>query len=80
MVFVKGGLIIILGCGGLDYIVVLIVVGFDVSVIEIWMDVDGVFIVDFCKVKWAFIIFSMIYVEVMEMFYFGVKVIYLLIL
>lgn len=47
VVFVKGGLMIMLGCGGLDYIVVLIVVGFDVSVIEIWIDVDGVFMVDF---------------------------------
>lgn len=46
IVLVKGGFIIILGRGGLDYIVFLIVVGLNVKVIEIWMDVDGVLIVD----------------------------------
>lgn len=39
-----------LGCGGLDIIVVVMVVVLGVDVCEIYIDVDGIFSVDLCIV------------------------------
>lgn len=69
-----------LGRGGFDYIVVVIVVVFDVDSLEIWMDVDGFMIVDLCVISMVYIISELIYVEVIEFCNFGVKVVYLFII
>lgn len=44
------GVMIYFGCGGFDLMVVFVVVVFGVDVLEIWIDVDGVLIVDLCDV------------------------------
>lgn len=67
---------VILGCNGLDYFVVVLVVCIDVECCEIWIDVDGVYNVDLNQVEGVVLFDKLIYQEVMELFYFGVKVLY----
>lgn len=50
MVGNEKGELVLLGCNGLDYLVVCLVVCLNVECCEIWMDVDGVYICDLCLV------------------------------
>jgi len=72
----KGGLTTTLGRGGSDYTASLIAAALDAQVLEIWTDVDGVLTADPRKVKRAFSIEEMSYLEALEMSHFGAKVIY----
>jgi bifunctional aspartokinase / homoserine dehydrogenase 1 len=72
----KGGLTTTLGRGGSDYTASLIAAALSASVLEIWTDVDGVLTGDPRKVKRAFSIEDMSYMEALEMSHFGAKVIY----
>lgn len=47
----KKGDMIIFGCGGSDILVLVLGVVFYVEYIDIFIDVEGVMIVDFCIVK-----------------------------
>lgn len=42
------GELVVFGCNGFDYFVVVLVVCLCVDCCEIWMDVDGVYICDLC--------------------------------
>lgn len=70
------GELVVFGCNGFDYFVVVLVVCLCVDCCEIWMDVDGVYICDLCQVFDVRLLKLMFYQEVMEFFYFGVKVFY----
>ena len=72
----KGGLSTTLGRGGSDYTAALIGAGLNASIIEIWTDVNGVLTTDPRRVKQAFTIPKMSYLEAVEMSHFGAKVIY----
>jgi aspartate kinase len=65
-----------LGRGGSDYTAAIFGAALKSSKIEIWTDVTGVMTADPRKVKKAFTIPSMTYIEAMEMSHFGAKVIY----
>lgn len=65
-----------LGRGGSDYTAAIIGAALQVSVIEIWTDVNGVMTADPKMVANAFPIESMTYEEAMEMSHFGSKVIH----
>jgi aspartokinase/homoserine dehydrogenase 1 len=65
-----------LGRNGSDYSVSLIAAGIKADSIEIWKDVDGVLSADPTKVKNAFVIDEVSYIEAMEMSYFGAEVIH----
>ncbi|MGF1639254.1 MAG: bifunctional aspartate kinase/homoserine dehydrogenase I [Cyclobacteriaceae bacterium] len=65
-----------LGRGGSDYTASIIGAALDCEEIEIWTDVDGVMTSDPRKVKKAFPLPDLSYVEAMEMSHFGAKVIY----
>ncbi len=65
-----------LGRGGSDYSASIFGAALDVEEIEIWTDVDGVMTADPRKVKGAFTLTAISYVEAMEMSHFGAKVIY----
>lgn len=65
-----------LGRGGSDYSASIIAAALDAAEIEIWTDVDGVMTADPKKVKGAFSLPAISYVEAMEMSHFGAKVIY----
>jgi bifunctional aspartokinase / homoserine dehydrogenase 1 len=65
-----------LGRGGSDYTASIFGAALDAEAIEIWTDVDGVMTADPRKVKSAFTLSSISYVEAMEMSHFGAKVIY----
>ncbi|MCC5927813.1 MAG: bifunctional aspartate kinase/homoserine dehydrogenase I [Cyclobacteriaceae bacterium] len=65
-----------LGRGGSDYTAAIIGAALDCEEIEIWTDVDGVMTSDPRKVKKAFSLSELSYVEAMEMSHFGAKVIY----
>jgi aspartokinase/homoserine dehydrogenase 1 len=65
-----------LGRGGSDYTASIIAAALDASEIEIWTDVDGVMTADPRKVKEAYSMLQLSYVEAMEMSHFGAKVIY----
>jgi aspartokinase/homoserine dehydrogenase 1 len=65
-----------LGRGGSDYTASIIGAALEASEIEIWTDVNGVMTADPKKVKSAFTLPSMSYVEAMEVSHFGAKVIY----
>ncbi len=65
-----------LGRGGSDYTASIFGAALDAEAIEIWTDVDGVMTADPRKVKSAFTLPSISYVEAMEMSHFGAKVIY----
>ncbi len=65
-----------LGRGGSDLTASLFGAALDVSVIEIWTDVDGVLTADPSVVEGARHVTHMTYEEAMELSYFGAKVIY----
>ncbi|TAE01219.1 MAG: bifunctional aspartate kinase/homoserine dehydrogenase I [Bacteroidetes bacterium] len=65
-----------LGRGGSDYTASIFAAALEVDVAEIWTDVDGVMTADPRKVKKAFSLDSLTYIEAMEMSHFGAKVIY----
>lgn len=65
-----------LGRGGSDYTASIIAASVGANEIEIWTDVDGVMTADPKKVKRAFTLPAISYVEAMEMSHFGAKVIY----
>lgn len=69
-----------LGCGGLDFMVVLFVEVFDVELCEIWIDVIGVYIIDLCIILVVYLLFEFSFEEVVEMVIFGVKVLYFVIM
>ncbi|MFN3405754.1 MAG: bifunctional aspartate kinase/homoserine dehydrogenase I [Cytophagaceae bacterium] len=65
-----------LGRGGSDYTASIVGAAIGADEIEIWTDVDGVMTADPKKVKGAFTLPAISYVEAMEMSHFGAKVIY----
>jgi bifunctional aspartokinase / homoserine dehydrogenase 1 len=65
-----------LGRGGSDYTASVIGAAMNADEIEIWTDVDGVMTADPRKVKRAFTLPAISYIEAMEMSHFGAKVIY----
>lgn len=65
-----------LGRGGSDYTAAIFGAALGAEEIEIWTDVDGVLTTDPKKVKKAFSLNELTYVEAMEMSHFGAKVIY----
>lgn len=65
-----------LGRGGSDYTASVFGAALSAEDIEIWTDVDGVMTADPKKVKRAFTLPAISYVEAMEMSHFGAKVIY----
>lgn len=65
-----------LGRGGSDLTASLFASALQASELEIWTDVNGIMSADPVKVKNAFSIEKMTYVEAMEMSHFGAKVIY----
>jgi aspartokinase/homoserine dehydrogenase 1 len=65
-----------LGRGGSDYTASILGAALEADEIEIWTDVDGVMTADPRKVKKAFSISHMSFVEAMEMSHFGAKVIH----
>ncbi|MDQ3534395.1 MAG: bifunctional aspartate kinase/homoserine dehydrogenase I, partial [Bacteroidota bacterium] len=65
-----------LGRGGSDYTASIFGAALNATEIEIWTDVDGVMTADPRKVKRAFSLESLSYIEAMEMSHFGAKVIY----
>ena len=65
-----------LGRGGSDYTAAIFGAALNANEIQIWTDVDGVLTCDPRKVKKAFPVASMTYIEAMEMSHFGAKVIH----
>jgi bifunctional aspartokinase / homoserine dehydrogenase 1 len=65
-----------LGRGGSDYTAAIVGAALQASEIQIWTDVDGVMTADPRKVRKAFSIPTMTYIEAMEMSHFGAKVIH----
>jgi aspartokinase/homoserine dehydrogenase 1 len=65
-----------LGRGGSDYTASIFGAALEADEIEIWTDVDGVMTADPKKVKKAFSISHMSFVEAMEMSHFGARVIH----
>jgi len=65
-----------LGRGGSDYSAAIMAAGANAEELEIWTDVNGVMTADPRKVKKAYSIDNMTYVEAMEMSHFGAKVIH----
>ena len=70
------GLITTLGRGGSDYSAAIIGAGINADCVEIWTDVDGVLTTDPRKVKKAYPIEHLSYLEVFELAIFGAKVLY----
>ncbi len=65
-----------LGRGGSDFTAAIFASALNAEACEIWTDVDGVMTADPRKVKSAFTLSAISYVEAMEMSHFGAKVIY----
>lgn len=65
-----------LGRGGSDYTAAILAAALAASEIEIWTDVDGMMTADPRKVKKAFTVGNMTYLEAMELSHFGAKVIF----
>lgn len=65
-----------LGRGGSDYTASILAAALDAEEVEIWTDVDGVMTADPRKVREAYSMTTLSYVEAMEMSHFGAKVIY----
>jgi bifunctional aspartokinase / homoserine dehydrogenase 1 len=65
-----------LGRGGSDYTAAIFGAALGAKDVEIWTDVDGMMTADPRKVKNAFTITKLSYVEAMELSHFGAKVIY----
>lgn len=63
-----------MGRGGLDISVVVFVVGIVVDWCDIYMDVDGVYIIDFRIVDSVWCLEKIVFEEMLEMVFFGVKV------
>ena len=70
------GQITTLGRGGSDYTAAVLGAALEVDEIEIWTDVDGMMTADPRKVKRAFSLPAISYVEAMELTHFGAKIIY----
>lgn len=68
------GNIMMLGCGGFDMFVVVLVVAFKVDECQIYMDVDGVYIIDFWVVGSVCRLDCIIFEEMLEMVSQGLKV------
>jgi aspartokinase/homoserine dehydrogenase 1 len=65
-----------LGRGGSDYTAAILGAALNVSQIEIWTDVNGMMTADPKRVKKAFSMEQLSYIEAMELSFFGAKVIY----
>ena len=65
-----------LGRGGSDYTAAIFGAALGAKEVEIWTDVDGMMTADPKKVKKAFTISKVSYIEAMELSHFGAKVIY----
>ncbi|NNF01140.1 MAG: aspartate kinase, partial [Bacteroidia bacterium] len=65
-----------LGRGGSDYTASIIAGALNAEEVQIWTDVDGILTADPRKVKRAFPLKEVTYIEAMEMSHFGAKVIY----
>lgn len=65
-----------IGRNGSDYTAAIVGAALDVSVIEIWTDVDGVLSADPREVKDAFVLPSISFEEALELSYFGAKVLH----
>ncbi|MEZ4874128.1 MAG: bifunctional aspartate kinase/homoserine dehydrogenase I [Flavobacteriaceae bacterium] len=65
-----------LGRGGSDYTAAILAGALDVSVLEIWTDVSGMYTANPKMVKQAFPIEEISYQEAMELSHFGAKVLY----
>ena len=65
-----------LGRGGSDYTASIIASALDVSVLEIWTDVDGFMTADPKIIQSAYVIEELSYIEAIELSNFGAKVIY----
>jgi aspartokinase/homoserine dehydrogenase 1 len=65
-----------LGRGGSDFTAAVFASALDAEDVEIWTDVDGVMTADPRRVKNAFTLPAISYIEAMEMSHFGAKVIY----
>jgi aspartokinase/homoserine dehydrogenase 1 len=72
----KSGRTTTLGRGGSDYSAALAAAALEVSELEIWTDVDGVMTADPNLVEGVIPLKNLSYSELMEMSYFGAKVIY----
>jgi aspartokinase/homoserine dehydrogenase 1 len=72
----EDGIATTLGRGGSDYTAALLGAALEVSVIEIWTDVDGVLTADPRKVRSAFPLAEISYEEAAELAHFGAKVIF----
>jgi bifunctional aspartokinase / homoserine dehydrogenase 1 len=72
----KAGEYTTLGRGGSDYTAAIIAAALDVSVLEIWTDVDGFMTADPKVIRKAYTIPVLSYTEAMELSNFGAKVIY----
>ncbi len=71
-----GGLTTTLGRGGSDYTASILASSLRAKRLEIWTDVNGVLTCDPRKVKKAFTVPTLSYLEAMELSHFGAKVIY----
>jgi len=72
----KNNEITTLGRGGSDYTAAIIAAALNVSILEIWTDVNGMYTANPKFVRQAFSIKKMTYQEAMEMSHFGAKVLY----
>jgi aspartokinase/homoserine dehydrogenase 1 len=70
------GLTTTIGRNGSDYSAAIFGAALDVSLIEIWTDVDGILSADPRSVPAAFVVPQMSYEEAMELSYFGAKVLH----
>ncbi len=70
----KNGVVTTLGRSGSDYSASIIGAGIDADEIWIWTDVDGIMTCDPRVIKDARVMHSLSYLEVMELSYFGAKV------
>jgi len=72
----QSGVTTTLGRGGSDYSAAIFAASLDAEVLEIWTDVNGVLTSDPRKVKKAYTIPELSYLEAAEMSHFGAKVLY----
>jgi len=70
------GITTTLGRGGSDYTAAIFAGALDVGELQIWTDVNGVLSADPRKVKKAYTIESLSYMEALELSHFGAKVLY----
>ena len=72
----ENGVTTTLGRGGSDYTASILAAALNAEEVEIWTDVSGVMTADPRKVKSAFTLPAISYIEAMELSHFGAKVIY----